>query len=132
MNLRQLEAFRATMRTGSITGAAKFLHISQPSVSRLIADLQTKLGFELFIRSGRGLVATVEARRFYQGVEGMFIGTERLQELADTIKSTSGDVISLGVIQAVSESIVPQAVSDIYRQRDDVRVMVYALLTARF
>ncbi len=125
MNLRQLEAFRATMRTGSITGAAGLLHISQPSVSRLIADLQNKLGFELFIRSGRGLVATVEARRFYQGVESMFIGTERLQELADTIRSTSGDVISLGVIQAVSESIVPQAVSEIYQQRDDVRVMVY-------
>ncbi|NCV29760.1 MAG: LysR family transcriptional regulator, partial [Rhodobacteraceae bacterium] len=40
MNTRQLEAFRATMRSGSITGAATLLHISQPSVSRLISDLE--------------------------------------------------------------------------------------------
>lgn len=125
MNLRQLEAFRATIRSGSITAAAETMHISQPSVSRLIADLQTKLGFDLFIRSGRGLVATVEARRFYQGVESMFIGAERLQELADTIKSTSGGVVSLGAIQAVSADIVPKAVSQIYHQRRDVKVMVY-------
>ena len=77
MNIRQLEAFRATMRAGSVTAAAEMLHISQPSVSRLLADLQHKLGFELFIRSGRGLVATVEARRFYQGVESLFMGTDR-------------------------------------------------------
>jgi DNA-binding MarR family transcriptional regulator len=37
LNLRQLEAFRATMRSGSITEAAEIMHISQPSVSRLIA-----------------------------------------------------------------------------------------------
>ena len=125
MNLRQLEAFRATMRTGSITAAAQFMHISQPSVSRLIGDLQEKLGFELFIRSGRGLVATIEARRFYEGVESMFIGQERLQELAAAIKSTSGGIISLGVIQAVSGSVVPKAVSAIYHQREDVKVMTY-------
>jgi len=78
MNQRQLEAFRATMRSGSITAAAKLMHISQPSVSRLISDLERSVGFALFVRAGRGLVTTVEARRFYQGVEGMFIGVDKL------------------------------------------------------
>ena len=59
MNLRQLEAFQATMRSGSITGAANLLHISQPSVSRLIAELELSLGFQLFSRTGHGLVSTV-------------------------------------------------------------------------
>ncbi|MGB0846813.1 MAG: LysR family transcriptional regulator [Thiolinea sp.] len=125
MNIRQLEAFRATMRAGSVTAAAEMLHISQPSVSRLLADLQHKLGFELFIRSGRGLVATVEARRFYQGVESLFMGTDRLQELADTIRSTAGDVVSLGAIQSVSNIALPRAVSQLYHERPDVRIMVY-------
>ena len=55
MNMRQLEAFRATMRSGSITEAAEMMHLSQPSVSRLIIDLEHAVGFPLFIRSGRGL-----------------------------------------------------------------------------
>jgi len=125
MNLRQLEAFRATMRTGSITGAAHMMHVSQPSVSRLISDLERSVGFDLFIRAGRGLVSTVEARRFYQGVEGMFIGVERLTELADTIRTTSGGVVSVGVIQALSTIEVPTAVAALYRARTDVRIMVY-------
>jgi DNA-binding transcriptional LysR family regulator len=66
MNLRQLETFRATMRCGSITGAARLLHISQPSVRRLITDLEDSLSFKLFTRTGHGLVSTVEARRFQQ------------------------------------------------------------------
>ena len=125
MNLRQLEAFRATMRSGSITAAAKLMHISQPSVSRLISDLERSVGFALFVRAGRGLVTTVEARRFYQGVEGMFIGVDKLSELADTIRSTSSGTVSVGVIPSLSTIEMPSAVAQIYRAHKDVSIMVY-------
>ena len=85
MNLRQLEAFRATLRIGSVTGAAKQLTLSQPSVTRLVKDLERSVGFPLFVRSGRGLVATVEGRRFGDAVEGMFAGTDKLKETANSI-----------------------------------------------
>ena len=78
MNLRQLEAFRATIRAGSVTEAANMMHISQPSVSRLIAELERATGFALFARVGRGLTPTVEGQQFYKGVEGMFVGVARL------------------------------------------------------
>src|SRR3546814_6664090 len=42
MNLRQLEAFRAVMVTRSITQAAQSMHLSQPAVSKLIADLRSE------------------------------------------------------------------------------------------
>ncbi len=125
MNLRQLEAFRATIMSGSITGAADILHISQPSVSRLIADLERSVGFALFRRAGRGIVATVEARRFYQAVESTFIGIDQLTELADGIRTTAGGVISLGVIPAFTHIVMPEAVGDVYRSRPEVRITVH-------
>ncbi len=125
MNLRQLEAFRATMRCGSITEAAEVMHISQPSVSRLIADLERSVGFALFFRSGRGLAPTVEARTFYQAVEGMFTGVDRLQELADSIRTTSGGVITVGTIQSVGILELPKAVGEMYRENADVRFMIH-------
>lgn len=124
MNLRQLEAFRATIETGSITAAAEALHVSQPSVSRLIADLERSVGFALFLRQGRGLTATIEARRFYQAVDSVFVGIDKLSELATIIKTTAGGVISIGVIPTFSQSILPEAVAALHAERSDVRFML--------
>src|SRR3546814_3006439 len=66
MNLRQLEAFRAVMVTRSITQAAQSMHLSQPAVSKLIADLEYAIGFKLFVRTkGSALTVTPEAEYFY-------------------------------------------------------------------
>lgn len=126
MNLRQLEAFRATIRCGSITEAAEMMHVSQPSVSRLIADLERSVGFALFQRNGRGLIPTVEARTFYQAVEGMFVGVDRLQDLADSIRTTSGGVVSVGTIQSISTIELPRAVNSLIQRYPDIRVMIHA------
>ncbi|MCC0013313.1 MAG: LysR family transcriptional regulator [Hoeflea sp.] len=124
MKHRQLEAFRATMRSGSITEAAAMMHISQPSVSRLIADLERAVGFSLFLRSGRGLTPTVEAKAFYQGVEGMFAGVDRLQELARAISTTRSGVITIGTIQSIATIEVPKAVNTIYRRLPEINFMI--------
>ena len=124
MNLRQLEAFRATMQTGSITAASRALHISQPSVSRLISDLERSVGFGLFLRSGRGLSATLEARNFYQAVEGMFFGIDRLKETAEAIRTTQGGAISVGVIQSIATLELPRTVKTMCDRHADVRFMI--------
>lgn len=124
MNLRQLEAFRATMRCGSMTGAAELLSISQPSISRLIADLERAVGFGLFTRSGRGLGPTPEARRFHDAIEGTFIGVERLRELADRIRNTGGGTISVGVIQSIAMLELPRALRRLREKHPQVRVMI--------
>jgi DNA-binding transcriptional LysR family regulator len=124
VNLRQLEAFRATIRCGSITGAAKMMHISQPSVSRLIADLEDSAGFPLFVRVGRGLTPTVEGRHFYNGVEGMFVGIDRLQDLAKSIRTSQGGKISIGAIQSIATIELPKAISRLYNDNPVVEFVV--------
>jgi DNA-binding transcriptional LysR family regulator len=124
MNLRQLEAFRATMRSGSITGAAKILYISQPSVTRLIADLEDSLGFTLFTRTGHGLVSTVEARRFHHSVESTFIGLDKLRETADAIRNAQDEIVSLSVIPVFANVIMPEAVATAHRQKSDLQFEV--------
>lgn len=113
MNLRQLEAFRATIRSGSITEAAKMMRISQPSVSRLIADLERSAGFPLFARVGRGLAPTVEGKTFYKGVEGMFVGIDRLEDLAMSIRTSQGGTISISTIQSMALIELPIAVGHV-------------------
>ena len=52
------------MRSGSITRAAASLNLSQPTVSRLIKDLEAQIGFALFIKLGRGIRPTTEGQNF--------------------------------------------------------------------
>ena len=124
MNVRQLEAFRATIESGSITGAAELLHVSQPSVSRLIADLEQSVGFPLFLRVGRGLSATVEAKRLYKAVESMFIGVGRLQEIAEAIRTTANGVLSVGVIPSLSQSVLPDVAAMMTTDWPELRLML--------
>ena len=124
MNLRQLEAFRATIRSGSITEAAKMMHISQPSVSRLISDLEYSAGFPLFLRVGRGLTPTVEGLHFYEGVEGMFVGIDHLKDLAKSIRTSSGGIISIGTIQSIATIELPKTISRIYQNSPDTQFVV--------
>ncbi len=100
------------------------MHISQPSVSRLVADLEYAVGFPLFVRVGRGLTPTVEGRHFYEGVEGMFIGIDRLDELAKSIRTSQGGVISIGAIQSISTIELPKAIGRLYNVNPEIRFEV--------
>lgn len=63
--LQQLLVFRRVVETGNITRAARDLAMSQPSVSRIIAELEQRLGVPLLLRSSRGLAATEPGQAFH-------------------------------------------------------------------
>ncbi len=87
ITFRQVDAFRTVVSTGSVTEAAAMLRISQPAVSRLIADLETEVGFQLFQRSGRVLVPTEEARLLVIEVRQAVSGMEHFKQAAIAIAS---------------------------------------------
>ena len=122
MNLRQLEAFRATLRSGSITGAAKLLAISQPSVTRLIKELEKSVGFPLFVRSGRGLASTVDGRRFGDAVQSMFTGTDKLRETADAIRDSTHGEIQIGVTPVLLYQVTPEAIAKLHRSKPNLKI----------
>jgi DNA-binding transcriptional LysR family regulator len=72
LNFRQIDAFRSVMVSGSVVGAAKLLNVTQPGVSRTIATLEMRLGYELFVRRGRRLLPTAEAEALYREVEQVY------------------------------------------------------------
>ena len=122
MNLKQLEAFRATLRTGSITSAAKALAVSQPSVTRLVKELERSVGFVLFVRSGRGLVSTVEGRRFGDAVENLFTGTDRLKETASAIRTSIHGEVQIGVTPVLVYQVTPHAIAGIHTNKPGLKI----------
>lgn len=122
MNERQINAFRHVMRLGSVTGAARALSVSQPAVSRLIADLEYDLGFALFERRGGKVIPTPEARGLADEVERMFYGMARLEQFARDMKGLRQGSLSVATLPMVSFRILPRALGRFLAAYDGLRV----------
>lgn len=111
MKHRQVEAFRSVMQSGTTAQAAQLMSVTQPAVSRLIADLEYHLNFKLFERSRGRLHPTPEALKFYNAVERFFIGIEELERSARQIREGSPTELKICATPALSTSIVPTAIT---------------------
>lgn len=109
MNQKQINAFRMVMRYGSITAAANALNVSQPAVSRLVADLERIVGFPLLLRLGGKAQPTPEAHDFFQEVERMFYGFDRLAQVAEQIRDLRQATFRVASMPMVSFEILPRA-----------------------
>lgn len=69
MEIRTLQYFLAVAREQNMTGAANMLHITQPTLSRQMADLEQELGKKLFVRTNRSTLLTEEGIRLRQRAE---------------------------------------------------------------
>jgi DNA-binding transcriptional LysR family regulator len=61
-----METFISVIETGSFSGGARRMKVGQPAVSKTIAQLESKLGVRLFVRTTRGLTPTEAGQRFYE------------------------------------------------------------------
>lgn len=111
MDLRQLEAFAAVMSAGSVTAAGKMLGRSQPSVTRVIQELEQELGFALFERSGPKVTPTHKAFMMYGEVESALLGIRNIHQRAQHIVLQENNQIKLVAISALAAGLLPLALS---------------------
>ena len=64
MGLEKLEYLLTVEETGSISKAAEILYMSQPSLSKSIASVESSIGCKIFQRTSTGLKPTVEGKRY--------------------------------------------------------------------
>lgn len=82
MEIRTLQYFLAVAREQNMTGAANMLHITQPTLSRQMADLEQELGKKLFVRTNRSTLLTEEGIRLRQ----------RAEEIISLIQQTKDEI----------------------------------------
>lgn len=121
MRQRQLEAFRAVMLSQTVTRAADMLNISQPAVTRLLADLEESVGFELFERVRGRLHPTAEAHLLYEEVNRSLIGIERIARTAHAIKTQQKGTLHLAVPPSIGLSFMPRAIAEFVKNYSEIK-----------
>lgn len=108
MQHRQIEAFAAIMTSGSASRAAELLGVTQPAISRCIAELERELGFALFDRVRSRMVPTFEGRMFFREVDSHFLAMAKL-EAAARIREVGAGELKIASLHSLGGRLVPQA-----------------------
>ena len=127
INMRQIEAFRAVMLTGGITAAAGLMNVTQPAVSRLIHDLQARLGLRLFERRGARVVPTGEAHSLYREVERSFVGIDRILGAAIELRERRAGTLRITSLPALANSYLPRFVGRFLATRPGLDLVLLGL-----
>ncbi len=124
MDLKQIQYFIALFEDGSVTRAAKRLHIVQPALSMQIARLEEELNQKLFERGAHGMSPTAAGRQMYR----LFLPimrdiTHAREQLVQRDEVVSGN-ISIGLIASIAEGALAEALTRFRMRYPQVEVTV--------
>lgn len=120
MKLRHIEVFHAVYQAGSVSGAARALHVSQPSISKVLRHAEAQIGFTLFrVVKGR-LVPTEEAHVLFQEVRELQGRIESLQETTKNLRHGVGGHLRLAVLPSLGLQVTPAAVARFRKTHPEV------------
>ncbi|WP_309120661.1 LysR family transcriptional regulator [Paenibacillus sp.] len=124
INLEWYRVFSEAAKTGSLTGAAERLHITQPAVSHTLKQLETALGAALFFRTAKGVRLTAEGEALFGCVQqalGMVEAGERT--VADMRQLTRGEV-HIGASDTLCKHFLLPYLEKFHRDYPEIRIHV--------
>jgi DNA-binding transcriptional LysR family regulator len=107
--LRQLEYLVAVGETGSIIAASERLNVSSPSISAAIAQLESSLGLQMFVRRhAQGLSLTQGGRQMLQEARAVLAAAGRLPDLANAITGQVRGPLTVGCLVTFAQVLIPR------------------------
>ncbi|TWO66026.1 LysR family transcriptional regulator [Caenimonas sedimenti] len=108
--LRQLEVLRAVVQLGSLSRAAEALHVSQPSVTQTVSQLQRGCGVELLTHRHGRVAATAAAHSLLADIDEVFGAMERVGARLDALRSPAKGELKVACLHALATAVLPEAV----------------------
>ncbi len=107
--LRQIEYLVAVADAGSVALAAERLHVSSPSISAAISQIEADFGLQLFIRRhAQGLSLTPAGRDFLIEARGILAAAARLNDRAAELAGRVGGPLAVGCLLTFAQVLLPR------------------------
>lgn len=127
LTFQQIEAFRAVVLTSTTVAAANMLHTTQPTVSRLIGQVQSATGLKLFVKDRGRLQVTREGRHLFETVQLSFQGFERIEQTVAALRESGAGVFRIASTPSLGQSMLPVVLDRFSRVHPQVRFNVQTL-----
>ena len=125
MELRVLRCFLTVAQEENISHAADILHVTQPTLSRQLADLECELGVKLFYRGNRHITLTEAGLLLRRRAEEVLALIEKIEQ---EIREPTGEIegtVSIGSAEAAATEILPPLLKDFSERYPQVRYELY-------
>lgn len=123
MKLSHLEYFHAVCTYQTLSAAAEYLHISQPSLSAAIREMEREYGVTLFLRQHRGMKLTPEGQKLF-AMSGSLL--KQLRDLDQSLYALGSKrkLLKLGVPPMIGSLLLPRIYGEFARQHPDIRLEI--------
>ena len=129
MRLKHIEVFNAIMLMGTISAAARVLHITQPAVTQTLKLAELQLGFALFTRQRNRLVPTAEAQALYPEVQKLVSQLESVRRVAGALRGGSSTTLRVMLVPSLSVRQLPDALRLFRKHHANMPVSIRTLHT---
>jgi DNA-binding transcriptional LysR family regulator len=116
LTLRQVEVIRAVMMTGTIAGAADFLNVSAPGVSRLVKHAEESLGIRLFERKAGLFVPAAEAAMVFEQIHLVYEKMGGLAHALASLRRGSDAALAFASVPSVAQFLAARTVAHVRRR----------------
>jgi DNA-binding transcriptional LysR family regulator len=116
LSFRHIETIHAIVLTGSVTGAATRLHVTQPAISNVLRDAEERLGYRLFDRRGGRLLPTAVADLLFEEIERSFTGLDAINVFCEQIGQGQSTRVVVACTPAFGATVFP-TVATAHRQQ---------------
>lgn len=126
MEFRVLRYFLTVAREGSITGAANYLHLTQPTLSRQLQDLEKELGQKLLVRGKHKVTLTPEGMMLRKRAEEIVAMVEKTEAEFNSISEIISGDIYIGSGETDSMKYIADVIKDIQNDYPDIKFHIYS------
>jgi len=122
LRFRQLQAFHAIIETGTVTGAAEALGISQPGISNLLSELERQTGLMLFERMHGRLVPTPEAELMHREVDTVVRGLDHVTQTVFDLQNKQAGQLQVASQHSMSFGFMPKVIAEFSKTRPEMNI----------
>lgn len=126
MEIRVLRYFLAVAREGNITAAANFLHLTQPTLSRQIRDLEEELGQQLLIRKSHRVALTPEGMLLRKRAEEILSMVDKTEAEFSSMENTISGDIYIGGGETHTLHRIAEIIKELRQSYPGIRVHLYS------